>query len=113
MKSSLSDTERLLSSISGPIGSSLVGREAVLPRHAQQHRFLPIHHIEPFPLWHHVFDPYCNRDVILCKLSVNLLCRIESIRETNEEGPPRSSSRLPASEVRLPGVNSCRASKPS
>ena len=40
--------------------------------------------------------------VIVIELSINLQHRLESVREENEEGPPRSSPRIAASDLQFP-----------
>ena len=40
--------------------------------------------------------------VIVIELSINLQHRLESIRKANEEGPPRSSPRIAASDLQFP-----------
>ena len=52
---------------------------------------------------HYVSDFPRERDaVIVIELSINLQHRPESIREANEEGPPRSSPRIAASDLQFP-----------
>ena len=63
----------------------------------------------------HVYFPHGPYTFILYELQLpgNLQQRSESIREANQERPPRSSTRITAPGVRLPCFDPCGASRTS